>query len=171
MELHHSRHHRAYVDNLNAATQQLAGRLDAKDVAGQVALQEAIMFHGRGHLTHSIFWKNLAPQSSSEAVPDAAPHLVEKISEAWGGLDQFKKAFAAALLGIKGSGWGWLGRDEVTGLRITTTKYQDPPVNGEVPIFGVDMWEHAYYLQVCKILPSTNSKLGADKCTRTSYST
>lgn len=65
----------------------------------------------------------------------------------WGSLDNFKGAFNKALLGLQGSGWGWLVRD-AQGLRIVTTKDQDPVVTGEVPVFGVDMWEHAYYLQV-----------------------
>lgn len=69
------------------------------------------------------------------------------ITKTWGGLDEFKAAFTKALLGLQGSGWGWLVNDAGS-LRIVTTKDQDPVVGGEVPIFGVDMWEHAYYLQV-----------------------
>lgn len=149
MELHHKRHHQAYVDNLNKALQSLTAAVVGGDVATQVALQEAIRFNGGGHINHSLFWRNLAPagQPQSEPSGTAAPELIKDITATWGSLDGFKTAFTAALLGIKGSGWGWLVRETATGLRIVTTKDQDPPVNGEVPILGVDMWEHAYYLQ------------------------
>jgi len=147
MELHHSKHHQAYVTNLNAALVSLAAAADANDVAAQVALQEAVKFNGGGHINHSLFWKNLAPPSSPEANPEVAPELLKDIDRVWGSLGGFKKAFTAALLGIKGSGWGWLVREPSTGLRIVTTRDQDPPVHGELPVLGVDMWEHAYYLQ------------------------
>jgi Fe-Mn family superoxide dismutase len=104
-----------------------------------------------GHINHSLFWKNLAPADSAEAKSSAAPELVKQIKATWGDEENFKEAFNAALLGIQGSGWGWLIKVE-TGkeqrLAIVTTKDQDPVVGkGEVPVFGVDMWEHAYYLQ------------------------
>lgn len=148
MELHHSKHHQAYVTNLNKALGDYAAASAAGDVPAQIALQPAIRFNGGGHINHSLFWRNLAPHNSPDASPDAAPRLVAEIAATWGGLEQFRKAFAAALLGIQGSGWGWLVREESTGLRIVTTKDQDPVVGGEIPVFGVDMWEHAYYLQV-----------------------
>ncbi|EPE08621.1 manganese superoxide dismutase [Ophiostoma piceae UAMH 11346] len=149
MELHHKRHHQSYIDNLNKALQSLSSAVVGGDVATQVSLQEAIKFNGGGHINHSLFWRNLAPAGQPESEPTgaAAPKLIEDIKTTWGSLDSFQKAFAAALLGIKGSGWGWLVLEASTGLRIITTKDQDPPVNGEVPIIGVDMWEHAYYLQ------------------------
>ncbi|KAL2162913.1 hypothetical protein VTH06DRAFT_6749 [Thermothelomyces fergusii] len=149
MELHHSRHHQAYVTNLNRAVEAHAAAAAQGDVAGQIALQQAIKFNGGGHINHSLFWKNLAPAGSDEASPDRAPALVGEIERTWGSLDRFKTAFSAALLGIQGSGWGWLVREAGTGgrLRIVTTKDQDPVVGGDVPVLGVDMWEHAYYLQ------------------------
>lgn len=103
--------------------------------------------------SHSLFWQNLAPASSPEANSSAAPELVKQIKATWGDEDKFKEAFNAALLSIQGSGWGWLVKIEAgkeQRLTIVTTKDQDPIVGkGEVPVFGVDMWEHAYYLQVC----------------------
>ncbi|CAK7567267.1 MAG: Superoxide dismutase [Mn], mitochondrial [Sporothrix epigloea] len=149
MELHHKRHHQAYVDNLNKSLQSLTAAVASGDVATQVALQEAIRFNGGGHINHSLFWRNLAPAGQPESDPTgaAAPRLVQEISQTWGSLDAFKKAFTAALMNLKGSGWGWLVLEPATGLRIITTKDQDPPVSGEVPVLGVDMWEHAYYLQ------------------------
>ena len=150
MELHHSKHHQTYVTNLNTALKSYANATSSNDIAQQIALQPAIRFNGGGHINHSLFWENLAPSTSPEANPESAPALVGVIKASWGSLDSFKSAFNKALLGLQGSGWGWLVKD-TQGLRIITTKDQDPVVGGEVPIFGVDMWEHAYYLQVSLI--------------------
>ena len=147
MELHHSKHHQAYVTNLNNALQSYDAAVSSSDIAAQIALQAAIKFNGGGHINHSLFWQNLAPASSPEASPKSAPALAAEIERTWGSLDSFRAALAKALLGLQGSGWGWLVRDGGA-LRIVTTRDQDPVVGGEVPIFGVDMWEHAYYLQV-----------------------
>lgn len=148
MELHHTKHHQAYVTNLNKALESQATATANGDVPTQIALQSAIKFNGGGHINHSLFWKNLAHYQSKETDPsESAPTLSVEIANAWGSFEEFRKAFNAALLGIQGSGWGWLVRDDNTGLRIVTTKDQDPVGGGEVVIFGVDMWEHAYYLQ------------------------
>lgn len=150
MELHHSKHHQTYVNNLNAAIKTLS----TADIPAQIQLQPALRFNGGGHINHSLFWQNLCPANSSDAKPSAAPQLSKKIESTWGSVDQLKKDFNAALLGIQGSGWGWLvrvddGKGENGRLSIITTKDQDPVVGkGETPLFGVDMWEHAYYLQV-----------------------
>ncbi|KAF5608049.1 superoxide dismutase Fe-Mn family [Fusarium subglutinans] len=146
MELHHSKHHQAYVTNLNAALKNYATATSTNDIAGQIALQSAIKFNGGGHINHSLFWENLSPSSSADAKPESAPTLSAEISKTWGSIQAFQEAFKKTLLGLQGSGWGWLVKD-THGLRIVTTKDQDPVVGGEVPIFGVDMWEHAYYLQ------------------------
>jgi Fe-Mn family superoxide dismutase len=161
MELHHSKHHQAYVTNLNKAVETY----NANPLQNRIAVLAALNFNGGGHINHSLFWENLSPASSPDAKPDAAPALVAELTRVWGGLDQFKTAFNAALLGITGSGWGWLVKDDVTGLSIVTTKDQDPVTKG-VPVFGVDMWEHAYYLQA-RFIPTT---LGANRLlTRTQY--
>ncbi|KAL4726935.1 Superoxide dismutase [Mn], mitochondrial [Fusarium chlamydosporum] len=146
MELHHSKHHQTYVTNLNAALKNYATATSTNDIAGQIALQSAIKFNGGGHINHSLFWENLCPSSSPDSKPDSAPKLGVEISKTWGSIEAFQEAFKKTLLGLQGSGWGWLVKD-TQGLRIVTTKDQDPVVGGEVPIFGVDMWEHAYYLQ------------------------
>ncbi|KAH7211666.1 Manganese/iron superoxide dismutase [Fusarium oxysporum] len=146
MELHHGKHHQAYVTNLNAALKNYATATSTNDIAGQIALQSAIKFNGGGHINHSLFWENLSPSSSADAKPESAPSLSAEISKTWGSIQAFQEAFKKTLLGLQGSGWGWLVKD-THGLRIVTTKDQDPVVGGEVPIFGVDMWEHAYYLQ------------------------
>jgi Fe-Mn family superoxide dismutase len=151
MELHHSKHHQAYVTNLNKALESHVAAVAANDIASQIALQQAIKFNGGGHINHSLFWKNLAPAGSDETSLSAAKDLVTAIESTWGSFDNFKKTFSATLLSIQGSGWGWLVREggQQGGLRIVTTKDQDPVVGGDIVIFGVDMWEHAYYLQVC----------------------
>ncbi|KAI5468078.1 superoxide dismutase [Mariannaea sp. PMI_226] len=146
MELHHSKHHQAYVTNLNNALDSYATATSSNDIASQIALQSAIKFNGGGHINHSLFWENLTPPNSPDASPDAAPTLMAEITKTWGSLQGFQTVMQKALLGLQGSGWGWLVKDGQT-LRIVTTKDQDPVVGGEVPIFGIDMWEHAYYLQ------------------------
>ncbi|KAK4041269.1 Manganese/iron superoxide dismutase [Parachaetomium inaequale] len=149
MELHHARHHQAYVTNLNKALESHVAAVAAGDVAAQIALQQVVKFNGGGHINHSLFWKNLAPAGSEDASVAQAKGLVAEIEKTWGSFDGFKTAFSAALMGIQGSGWGWLVKEagNGAGLRIVTTKDQDPVVGGDVPVFGVDMWEHAYYLQ------------------------
>lgn len=130
-----------------------AEAVHTSDITSQVSLQTAIKFNAGGHINHSLFWQNLSPASSNDAKTSAAPKLIKQIKATWGDEQKFYDAFKAALLGIQGSGWGWLVKVETGNeqrLTIVTTKDQDPVVGkGEVPIFGVDMWEHAYYLQVC----------------------
>ncbi|GKT51094.1 superoxide dismutase [Mn], mitochondrial [Colletotrichum spaethianum] len=130
--------HQAYVTNLNAALGNYSKAVADSNIPDQIALQNMIKFNGGGHINHSLFWKTLAPADSKDAVKTT-----------FGGLAGLTSAFSSALMGIQGSGWGWLvkapGSDG--GLRIITTKDQDPVVGGEVPVIGIDMWEHAYYLQ------------------------
>ena len=148
MELHHGKHHQAYVTNLNKALGASATALTTGDLAGYTAQLPSIRFNGGGHINHALFWQNLSPAALPDSSPDAAPNLKTAISSTWGGLDQFKADFAAQLLGIQGSGWGWLVKERGTGvLRIVTLANQESVVLGDTPIFGVDMWEHAYYLQ------------------------
>ncbi|KAI1268717.1 manganese superoxide dismutase [Xylariaceae sp. FL1019] len=148
MELHHGKHHQTYITNLNKALEVSAaataeGRLH--DAAAQIS---AIRFNGGGHINHSLFWENLAPVSSADASPSAAPKLVEAINKTWGSLEKFRAAFATELLKIQGSGWGWLVKDaQTSAVRIVTLANQEAVVADATPLFGVDMWEHAYYLQ------------------------
>ncbi|GAB7358135.1 hypothetical protein MBLNU230_g0293t1 [Neophaeotheca triangularis] len=148
MELHHSKHHQTYITNLNNALKVSVSSLQSKDIPAQIANQQAIKFNGGGHINHSLFWQNLCPTSSDGAKPSAAPKLSAAIDAQYGGVDKMKAAFNKSLLGIQGSGWGWLVKAaDSDRLSIVTTKDQDPIVDGSVPIIGVDMWEHAYYLQ------------------------
>ncbi|KAL9061568.1 MAG: hypothetical protein Q9162_000100 [Coniocarpon cinnabarinum] len=150
MELHHSKHHQTYVNNLNAALATLAN--PQIPVTTQINLQAAVKFNGGGHINHSLFWQNLASASSSAVkIDSAAPGIAKAINEQWGSYAKFQEAFEKTLLGIQGSGWGWLvktsGGQGKESLRIVTTKDQDPVVDdATVPLMGIDMWEHAYYL-------------------------
>lgn len=149
MELHHSKHHQTYVMNLNKTVKALAEAVKSNDIDAQISLQPAINFHGGGHINHTLFWENLTPASSPDAHPEVAKKLLAEIEQTWSSLQKFQDSFAAKLLAIQGSGWGWLVKtDGSDQLQILTTKDQDPVPSAYVPIFGVDMWEHAYYLQV-----------------------
>ncbi|KAI3336341.1 manganese superoxide dismutase [Xylariaceae sp. AK1471] len=152
MELHHTKHHQTYITALNMAleasfTATASGRLH--DAAARLP---AIRFNGGGHINHSLFWENLTPASSPDAQISAAPTLEAAINTTWGSLDKFTAAFGAALAGIQGSGWGWLVKEAGTGqLRIVTLANQEAVVVGDIPLIGVDMWEHAYYLQYLSV--------------------
>ncbi|KAK9365610.1 Manganese/iron superoxide dismutase [Lipomyces kononenkoae] len=154
MTLHHQKHHQTYVTNLNAALAAHRTSSAKNDVSAIISMQQKIKFNGGGHINHSLFWRNLAPPGQDETdLISAAPELKDAIVARWGSFDAFLEKFKLTLLGIQGSGWGWLVvKDAIdsTGKRldIVTTKDQDPPfIDGQVPLLGVDMWEHAYYLQ------------------------
>jgi Fe-Mn family superoxide dismutase len=148
MTLHHTKHHQAYVNNLNATLLSLATATSKNDIVAQLNLQAAINFNAGGHINHTLFWENLVPASSPSADPSSAPKLISALSARWGSFEKFQEAFNAVLLGIKGSGWGWLVQDLESGsLEIITSKDQDIVPAGKKPLLGIDMWEHAYYLQ------------------------
>ncbi|KAF2153214.1 mitochondrial superoxide dismutase [Mn] [Myriangium duriaei CBS 260.36] len=147
MELHHSKHHQTYVNSLNTAMDKLGEAQAAGDIQTQIATQPLINFHGGGHVNHSLFWENLAPQSQGGGEPPSGA-LAKSIDQHFGSLDALKEKFNAALAGIQGSGWAWLVQDTQTGaVQIKTYANQDPVVGQFRPILGVDAWEHAYYLQ------------------------
>ena len=149
MTLHHSKHHQTYVTNLNNSLNAYAAALAANDIRTQLALQAAIKFNAGGHINHSRFWENLAPAGSGASnSATAAPKLNGELDRVFGNLAGFKDRFKALLLGIQGSGWGWLVLDPDSGtLELVQTKDQDVVPGRKVPLLGVDMWEHAYYLQ------------------------
>ncbi|KAF4548977.1 Superoxide dismutase-like protein 1 [Elsinoe fawcettii] len=150
MTLHHTQHHQTYVTNLNAALTTHSAALSAGRISEQLHLQQAIKFNAGGHINHSLFWENLAPASSTTPLPTTsnAPTLHAALTQTYGSVDAFRDAFEATLLGLQGSGWGWLVQDAKTGqLSIVTSKDQDVPPKPLKPLLGVDMWEHAYYLQ------------------------
>ncbi|KAJ1623884.1 superoxide dismutase [Mn], mitochondrial [Pavlovales sp. CCMP2436] len=149
MTIHHSKHHTAYVTNLNVALEKYAEAETKGDLAAMVALQSAIKFNGGRHINHSIFWTNLAPVASGGGNVSNSPTVSAMINAQWGSLDAFKTAFSAQCVAVQGSGWGWLGYNKAEGaLKIDTTANQDPlSTLGLVPLLGVDVWEHAYYMQ------------------------
>jgi Fe-Mn family superoxide dismutase len=156
MEIHHGRHHQAYVDNLNKALAGDAG-LEAKSLEALLAdlgsvpeaIRTPVRNNGGGHWNHSFFWEIMAPNAGGAPTGD----LADAIGSAFGGFDDFKAKLEAAGLSRFGSGWAWLvvngGR-----LEIVSTPNQDNPLMGKAvagceghPILGVDVWEHAYYLK------------------------
>jgi len=151
MELHHRKHHQTYVNALNAAEQAYAKASTPRE---RIALQAALKFNGGGHINHSLFWKNLAPSATEGRGNGGALKegpLRKAIVERWGSYEAFTKDFNTTTAGIQGSGWGWLGVNPSTGkLEIVTTANQDPLLS-HVPIIGVDIWEHAFYLQYLNV--------------------
>ncbi|KAL4071510.1 Manganese/iron superoxide dismutase [Scleroderma yunnanense] len=147
MKLHHTKHHQAYVNGLNAAEEAYSKSTSVKE---KIALQSALKFNGGGHINHSLFWKNLSPTSENGGKLGAGPLQVE-LEREFGSIEEFKKKFNAATAAIQGSGWGWLGYNPNTKkLEIATTPNQDPLIS-HIPIIGVDVWEHAFYLQYLNV--------------------
>lgn len=152
MKLHHKKHHATYVNNLNVAEEKLAEALHKNDTASVIQLQSAIKFNGGGHLNHSIFWKNLCPTGGG----DPSGELLFKINESFKSVENMKTKMAEAAISVQGSGWAWLGFcTERHKLLVKTTPNQDPlqPTLGLVPLLGIDVWEHAYYLQYKNVRP------------------
>lgn len=152
MEIHHTRHHKAYVDNLNKAIEgrpqleaQSAEELIRNLSSVPEEIRTAVRNNGGGHVNHSFFWQILAPPRES-GKPEGK--LAREIEAAFGGLEAFKEKFQAAGLARFGSGWVWLVVDRAGKLQIISTPNQDSPLmDGLVPILGCDVWEHAYYLK------------------------
>ena len=139
--------------NFNAAMEQYQ-EAEANDVANMIQLQGAIKFNGGGHVNHSIFWTNLAPPSQGGGAPPTG-ELLDMIEGKWGSLENFQTTFSATTAAVQGSGWGWLGYNQGSkSLEIVTCANQDPcSTTGTVPLLGVDVWEHAYYLDYKNVRP------------------
>lgn len=156
MRLHHQKHHATYVANYNKALEQLDTAVSKGDASAVVQLQGAIKFNGGGHVNHSIFWKNLKPISEGGGEP---PHgkLGWAIDEDFGSFEALVKKMNAEGAALQGSGWVWLALDkEAKKLSVETTANQDPLVTkgaSLVPLLGIDVWEHAYYLQYKNVRP------------------
>lgn len=151
MKLHHTKHHATYVNNLNVAEEKLSEALHKKDTTAIIQLQNVIKFNGGGHLNHSIFWKNLSPSGGNM---DA--NLKAVIESSFDSVDVMKEKMSQAAVAVQGSGWAWLGYCKNSGkLRVAATANQDPleATLGLVPLFGIDVWEHAYYLQYKNVRP------------------
>ena len=158
MEIHHSKHHNTYVTNLNVTLEKLAEAEAKNDVAAMIALQPNLKFNGGGHENHSLFWKVLQPKKEYS---DPSGELKRMIERDFGSFENMKQKFASQTVAVQGSGWGWLGLNKETKtLHVVTTANQDPCITtGLVPVFGVDVWEHAYYLQYKNLRPDYVNKV------------
>lgn len=150
METHHTKHHQAYVNNLNNA---LEGHEEFQNMEIEEILKSldklpenirtAVRNNGGGHYNHALFWEMMSPNGGGNPVGD----LAKKIEEDLGGFEKFKEEFKKAALGQFGSGWAWLVLDNGK-LKVVATPNQDNPISqGMKPILGIDVWEHAYYLK------------------------
>ena len=156
MHLHHDKHHQTYVNNLNAAIEKHPEFFD-KTVEELVAyldrlpedIRVAVRNNGGGHLNHTMFWEWLAPNAGGAPTGDIAA----AIDEAFGSFDDFKAEFKAAATGRFGSGGAWLVLDYGK-LKVVSTANQDNPISdGQIPVLGLDVWEHAYYLKYRNVRP------------------
>ncbi|MDR1605510.1 MAG: superoxide dismutase [Streptococcaceae bacterium] len=157
MRLHHDKHHATYVANLNAAIDKHPELADksalelVKDLASVPEdIRTAVRNNGGGHVNHSFFWEILAPQAGGNPTGEIA----DAISAQFGNFEAFKEAFKTAAVGRFGSGWAWLVVDGKGELKVTSTANQDNPISdGEIPVLGLDVWEHAYYLKYHNVRP------------------
>ena len=156
MHLHHDKHHNTYVTNLNAAIEKHP-ELGEKTVEELLAdfssvpedIQTAVRNNGGGHANHTFFWEILGPNAGGE--PTGA--IKEAIEETFGSFEDFKEEFKTAATGRFGSGWAWLVVKDGK-LAITSTANQDSPLmDGQTPVLGLDVWEHAYYLKYKNVRP------------------
>jgi len=150
MEIHHGKHHQAYINNLNAALEKHPD-LQSKSVEDLIAhissvpeeIRTAVRNNGGGHANHSMFWRIMGPQGNE------GPHgnIADAIKSSFGSFDTLKEQFGKAAVGRFGSGWAWV-IDAGNKLVIESTPNQDSPLmDGKKPVFGIDVWEHAYYLR------------------------
>ena len=149
MEIHHTKHHQAYIDKLNAAIKGTP--FETMDIVELIkklneipeTIRGAVRNHGGGHLNHSFFWKIMAPKAGGEPTGEVG----EAIKKTWGSFEKFKEEFANAGMNRFGSGWAWLVVDKGK-LAVVSTPNQDNPLSeGKTPVLGCDVWEHAYYLK------------------------
>ena len=144
MELHHDKHHLAYVNGANAALDQMAEAREKNDFANINKLQKDLAFHLAGHVNHSVFWRNLSPEGGDKPVGE----LAAAIDEFFGSFNAFVAHFSATALGIQGSGWAFLAWDAL-GEKLIIEQIYDQQGNiatGTIPLLMLDMWEHAFYL-------------------------
>ena len=150
MRLHHDKHHAAYVNNLNAA---LEGQPDLQNKSLEElltnldripeAIRAKVRNNGGGHANHTMFWEIMSPEGGGE--PDG--ELADAISQAFGSVEDVKQKVNDAAVNQFGSGWGWIVVDGASLAVISTPNQDSPVIDGKVPILGVDVWEHAYYLK------------------------
>jgi Fe-Mn family superoxide dismutase len=151
MQIHHGKHHQAYVNNLNAALEKHANlaSLSVEDLikddlkAVPPEIRTAVRNNGGGHANHTLFWQILGPNTGG--APTGA--IADVINASFGGFDSFKEQFAKAGVGRFGSGWAWLVKSGGRFAIESTANQDNPLMEGKYPVFGLDVWEHAYYLK------------------------
>jgi superoxide dismutase, Fe-Mn family len=150
MQLHHDKHHAAYVTNLNNAVQGTQfENMNVEELMRRINevpenIRTAVRNNGGGHVNHTMFWEIMKPNGGGQ--PNGA--LADAVNQTFGGFDQFKAQLNDAATKRFGSGWGWLVADQSGKLQIISTANQDSPfMDGHFPIMGIDVWEHAYYLK------------------------
>src|SRR3954466_13194822 len=149
MELHHSKHHQAYVTGANGALAALAEARDKGDLANVNKLEKDLAFNLGGHVNHSIFWTNMSPDGGDKPTGD----LASAIDDGFGSFDKFVAHFTAAATGIQGSGWAVLSWDPL-GKQLIIQQLFDQQANsamGTIPVLQLDMWEHAFYLDYLNV--------------------
>ena len=149
MELHHDRHHAAYVAGANAALEALAAARDDGDLGAVNLWEKNLAFNLGGHTNHCVFWTNLSPAGGGR--PEG--ELAEAIKDSFGSFEKFQAHFTATALGIQGSGWAVLAYDSISGKLVVFQLFDQQgnvPV-GTIPLFMVDMWEHAFYLDYLNV--------------------
>lgn len=152
MQVHHDKHHQAYVDNLNKAigADAVLSKLSVEELLQHLdtlpaAIGTQVRNQGGGHANHSLFWQTLCPAAKS-GKPSGA--FSAALGRSFGGRDKFEERLQAASLGVFGSGWAWLSVDREKDLVLDTAPNQDSPLlAGKRPLLGIDVWEHAYYLK------------------------
>lgn len=150
MEIHHTKHHQAYINNANAALEKHADLAEksAEDLLRDLSavpedIRTAVRNNAGGHANHSLFWTVMSPKAGGQPQGE----LATAVEAAFGGFDKFRDQFGNAAKTRFGSGWSWLAREANGGLVVTSTANQDSPISdGLTPLLGLDVWEHAYYL-------------------------
>jgi Fe-Mn family superoxide dismutase len=151
MELHHDKHHLAYVNGANSALDALAEARDKNDLTMVNKFQKDLAFNLAGHVNHTVFWKNMSPEGGDKPTGD----LAAAIDEYFGSFDAFRAHFTASALGIQGSGWSILVWD-ILGQKLIIEQLYDHQGNlsvGSIPLLMLDMWEHAFYLDYQNVKP------------------
>lgn len=149
MELHHDKHHAAYVKGANSAIEQLAEAREKGDYANIPRLSKDLAFHTGGHINHSVFWNNMSPDGGDKPEGD----LAAAIDDTFGSFDKFRDHFTAAALSLQGSGWAFLAWEPL-GKRLVIEQLYDQQGNvavGTTPLLMLDMWEHAFYLDYVNV--------------------
>ncbi len=149
MQLHHDKHHRGYVTKLNETLEKYHQAEAKKDATKMVELQASIKFNGGGHINHSILWEIMAPVNKGGGVYDKNSPLFKAIEDDFGSFEDFVEKFNEKSTAIQGSGWGWLGFNKQNKHLVISAclNHELLSARGIVPLFCVDVWEHAYYLK------------------------